>query len=79
MKDRKRTGARMVRERRDSWGSWWCGVGELGVVGGERCLVGIVEMEDVEADDGVNPRDTQKRLLRLFCEHSNTQGMASFS
>ena len=74
MKDRKRTGARMVRERRDSWISWWWGVGELGVVGGERCLVGIVEVGDVEADDGVTFRDTQKRLLRLFCELSQHEG-----
>lgn len=44
MKDRKRTGARMVRERKDSLGSWCCVVGELGVVGGEICLAGMVEV-----------------------------------
>ncbi len=48
MKDRKRTGPRIMRERRDSLGSW-CGVEVEGDEGGEWDLAGIVEVCDIRA------------------------------
>jgi hypothetical protein len=49
MKDRKRTGARMVRVRRDSRDSWW-GVEGRGEEGTEADLVGIVKVSCADAD-----------------------------
>jgi hypothetical protein len=47
-KDRKRTGARMVRESSDSLVSWW-GVDGRGEAGAEPGLVAIVEAGDASA------------------------------
>lgn len=46
-KDRKRTGARMVRESSDSLVSWW-GVDGRGEPGGGPGLVAIVEVGDAD-------------------------------
>jgi len=51
MKDRKRTGARIVRERRESRNSWW-GVEGGGEEGEEAGLVDIVKAGCADAGVG---------------------------